>query len=306
MPNKHGKVTLKLKGLENTRLKLDKKSQRKVSKLYEDLAGDLSQQINDLKGKDNISSAMKRINLKGLLKETEQELNKLNIKMNNDIKKSISDVSEQVVNAIYKFNKNVGFDFGEKYSYIPKQVVKSIVNGDIYEGGWNLSSRIWGINNKVLSDIHLIVSKGIANNSTVYDIAKDIEKYVKPSAKLPWDWSKCYPGTNLKIDYNAQRLVRTLSQHAYQQSLLLSTKDNPWINKYKWISNGSRVCPLCRERNGKIYTYDNLPLDHPNGMCVIEPVLDKSLEEIGDEIADWYNSPEGTYPDIDKYSKNFN
>ena len=57
-------------------------------------------------------------------------------------------------------------------------------------------------------------------NCSYYEIAKDLESYVRPNARLPWnlrmaDGKKIY---KKQIDYNAQRLARTLVQHGYQQS----------------------------------------------------------------------------------------
>ena len=43
-------------------------------------------------------------------------------------------------------------------------------------------------------------------------------------------------------------------------------------------------------------------MDHPNGMCVMEPVISK---DINDQLADWFNSPDGTYPEIDEFAGNF-
>ena len=31
------------------------------------------------------------------------------------------------------------------------------------------------------------MAKGLAENKPIYDIAKDLEKYVRPSANLPWN-----------------------------------------------------------------------------------------------------------------------
>ena len=90
------------------------------------------------------------------------------------------------------------------------------------------------------------------------------------------------------MDYSAQRLARTAVTHAYQLSLERATKDNPFVEGYRWHSaGGGRVCPLCQQRNGKLYEKGSLPLDHPNGMCVVTAEISKSYEEIGRELGDW-------------------
>ena len=101
----------------------------------------------------------------------------------------------------------------------------------------------------------------------------------------------------MKIDYNAQRLARTMISHAYEESFVAVTKNNPFIEAYQWITSGSdRVCEICIDRESSdhyglgpgIYPKDALPLDHPNGMCTFDVVITMTDEEISDAIADWY------------------
>lgn len=54
--------------------------------------------------------------------------------------------------------------------------------------------------------------------------------------------------------------------------------------------------------DGVHYKKTELPMDHPNGMCTMEPVV---VDNIVDQLADWFNSPDGTYPEIDAFAKNF-
>jgi hypothetical protein len=93
-----------------------------------------------------------------------------------------------------------------------------------------------------------------------------------------------------------------LVQHGYQQSFIAATQKNPFITEYIWRSNGSRVCPLCMDRDGRVFQKSDLPMDHPNGMCTIEPVV---ADDMVDQLADWFNSPDGTYPEIDAFAGNF-
>ena len=119
---------------------------------------------------------------------------------------------------------------------VQMDVVNNIITGQIYEGGWNLSKAIWTDNEKTLKDIYQVVAKGMAENTSIYDIAKDLEAYVRPGSKLPWntvgkDGVKIFKKT---VDYNAQRLARTLVQHSYQQSFVATTIKNPFITEYVW------------------------------------------------------------------------
>ena len=117
-----------------------------------------------------------------------------------------------------------------------------------------------------------------------------------------WDWSKVYPGTAKKVDYSAQRLARTMVSHAYQQSFVKTTQKNPFVTKYKWVSSGgARMCEICAARDGVEYSKTDLPLDHPNGMCTFIAVIEDSMTDIADRIADWALG--GSDPELDTFAR---
>jgi hypothetical protein len=192
------------------------------------------------------------------------------------------------------------------------QLVQRLITGQVYKSGWSLSSSIWGDNDKTLKDIYTIMASGQAQSKTVYEIAKDLQQYVNPAKRKDWnplirmkntrtgefEWKRLYKS---KVDYSAQRLVRTLNQHCYQQSVVATTKNNPWVTGIRWVANGSRVCPLCEERDGTIYPKDDVPLDHPNGQCTMEPVIEE--DKMIDDLVAWYNGEEGDYPEIDEFAR---
>lgn len=188
------------------------------------------------------------------------------------------------------------------FSYVPTSVVNSLVTGQVYgkPGSWSLSSAIWSSNQKVQSTAYKIVAQGIAQQMPIADIAKSLAAYVDPSKKLLWQGPQGMKIYGKSVDYASQRLARTLVQHTYQQSFVALTKKNPFVIEYIWIANGSRVCPICSDRDGAHFTKENLPLDHPNGMCTMEPDIDPKMV---DKLADWVNSEDGTYPEIDEFAK---
>ncbi|MCL2710916.1 MAG: hypothetical protein FWE95_08550 [Planctomycetaceae bacterium] len=164
---------------------------------------------------------------------------------------------------------------GISMSSAPDAIVQRLVTGQIYKSGWSLSGSLWTDNQKTQKQIYEIVAGGRAKNQSIYEMTKELERWVNPDKRKPWNLvnaagRKIYPRA---VDYNAQRLARTLVQHSYQQSFVESVKDNPLIAGIRWIANGSRVCPLCESMHGTIYAKDELPLDHPQGMCVFEPVV---------------------------------
>jgi hypothetical protein len=280
---------------EKERVKLTNQQLAQVNKIYSDVADDFAKEIKKLEGRDNISSILRTQYLQNYQRELSNSISLANQNVEANLTEGVRAMAQAVVNENQTLLNGMGLNIAQAYSYVPDYAVRSIVSGQLYESNWSLSSAIWGTNQKQLNDIQTIVAKGMAENKSVYSIAKDLEKYVDPNAKKEWDWGKVYPGTNQKIDYNAQRLARTMTSHAYQYSLQRVTKNNPFIDAYKWNNAGGHVCELCQDRATRddyglgsgIFPKDNVPLDHPNGMCYLTLVQTKSLEEVGDALGDW-------------------
>ena len=109
-----------------------------------------------------------------------------------------------------------------------------------------------------------------------------------------------YPGTAKVVDYNAQRLARTMISHAYQQSIERSVQYSPFVTGIQWHASGSRPCPLCQDRDGVIYAKGDMPMDHPNGMCYWTAVT-QDMDTVADRLADWVNGEDD--PEVERYIK---
>lgn len=281
--------------------------QKEIAKLYEDWADEIGEKAKYYSHKSTASAPVSERYYRELQKQLRQTSQEVSNEIYKKIKSNIYTVADAVVSDNVKWLESFGFSskgLNAAFSYVPNEIVQNLINGKIYKSGWSLSSRIWGDNEQTLKDIYHVMAKGLAENKPIYEIAKDLESYVRPSAKLPWnlrmaDGKKIY---KKQVDYNAQRLARTLVQHGYQQSFIATTQKNPFITEYVWRSNGSRVCELCLARDGVHYKKTELPMDHPNGMCTMEPVV---VDDMVDKLSDWANSPDGTYPEIDKFAGNF-
>lgn len=277
---------LNLKPAEQIRVQLTLKQQKQIEQIYKGVAKDIDQRVKKI---PNVSSApLQKYYLENLKKQVLDELNKASSGLQDMIEGNMKSVAESVIDSTLDFAQKVGLSIEGLYSHVPDDVVKAVATGQLYDGDWTLSKAIWKDHMKTQYNVNTVVAKGIAENKSAYDIAKDLEKYVDPSAAKAWDWSKVYPGVGKKIDYNAQRLARTMVSHAYQQAFVRSTIKNPFVTKYRWdASNSARVCPICAERDGQLYDKNDLPLDHPNGMCTFEAVIPDSMEDIADRVADW-------------------
>lgn len=279
---------------------IQKNQANTIIKMYKEVSNKINIQISSLKGYKNVSSNVERIYLQTLQKQIDNEIDNIGKMLNYNINNNMLKVSSAVVKDNVQWLKKYKIDSIGALSNVPTKIVKNVRLGLIYEKPWNLSSAIWSSIDKNKMDIQKIVSMGIAQQKSAYEIAKDLEKYVNPLATKDWDWSKVYPGTSRKVDYNAQRLARTMVSHAYEQSVIETCRVNPFIEGILWqTSNSDRTCEICIARDGIIYKDMNeVPLDHPNGMCSFIPVtLDNN--EIVDRIADWANG--GNDKELDKF-----
>lgn len=302
------KNRLLMKDAEEARDAITKKQQREISKLYSDWAKEVGERAEYFKNKTTPSSVLAEQQLRILQNQLTETSRQVSNEVNNKIVNNMYLMADSVVKSNSKWLESLGFTNLDKvsaaFTNVPDQQVRRLITGQVYQSGWSLSKAIWSDNEKALKDIYGIVASGLAQNRPIYEIAKNLESYVNPNRKLNWnlvmeDGRRIYKKS---VDYNAQRLARTLVQHSYQSSFVAVTKDNPLITSYRWIANGSRVCPLCLEMDGRIFEKDDLPLDHPNGMCTMEPVIDDNYL---DRLANWVTNPEGSDLELDEFAKNF-
>lgn len=270
---------------------MTKAQENNVRRMYKDAANKVANKASFFNTfGEGSNDDVKKQYLDSLENQIKQDVNLINKAVESGVKDAMGKTSEAVVDAVNKFAAAGGIKIAGGYAYVPADVVNSIVTGQVYEEGWNLSKAIWGDSKKTMKDVHSIIAQGIAENKPTYDIAKDLEKYVSPGAKKDWKWSKVYPGTKKKVDYNAQRLVRTAIQHAYQQSFVRTTINNPFVHKYRWESAlaPGRTCAICEDRDGQLYDKEDLPFDHPSGLCTFTSEIPYSMDEIADMIGNWY------------------
>lgn len=324
-----------LKNTEQVRTTTTMQMQKDIKKMYEQLYKDVGKKISVM-GNNNIQKQ----NLLLLQRDIKNRIEQLNNDIKNNVIRNMTIVSNEVVSDKRTFLKQCGFkdeDIHNAFSYVPEQVVSNIINGNIYQDGWTLSGAIWGYNKNVQETLNKIISIGTAQGKSAYEIAKQLEQYVdtsaKKKAKTIQSWRKAtmndvvagrarYVGEEIKdsvyfgkIDYNALRLARTLISHAYQQSFETVNRNDPFVVGYRWLTSNfhGRVCEICRERAETdqfglgvgVFPKDQLPLDHPNGMCTFEAVIPDSMTDIAKKIGQWYQAPIGTYPDIDRYALDF-
>ncbi len=255
---------------------------------------------------DNLATKLSRVRDKTLtqrwLKDYKKELEKvrksLTAELESQITKSVGKAAlkgaqteqQLLLEAFSGTGLNVKPSFSKMFSAVQKNVIDDIVSGGLYTDHKTLSSRIWNTTQLFEGDIQSMITQGILEKKSALSLARDLEKFVKPEAQRGWEWGKVYPNLkHTKIDYNAQRLARTSINHAYQTATIQSAAKNPYIDKIKWLSANihGRTCDLCAERDGQLFPVDDVPLDHPNGLCTMISVPSRSLDQIADELNSW-------------------
>lgn len=152
------------------------------------------------------------------------------------------------------------------FAFVPNRLIKQTL--DTAWSGQSYSSRIW-INTNVLAakleqDITDYIILGKSRTQITHQIREDF--------KVSWN--------------KADRLFRTESAHVATEAAKESYR-RANITKVKWIhGNGHCDCPICVERDGKIYDLNNAPTlpAHPNCVCCFAPVVDLTIDEKDDII----------------------
>lgn len=313
---------------EEARVRQTQRTQKRLLSMYRSVYKEVQHALRTETGKQDLSKAQLML----LESDIKSYMSEINRNLENELKESMSDVCLNVVEDKRKLLKKYGFSadyIRDSYIYVPKTVVNNILSGTIYQEDWSLSKAIWGHTQDFNKKLTRIVAEGASTGKSAYEIAKDLEKYVNPdvskaSRKIKFQkYKKDAMGNVLldekgksmleekvhwynpgDVDYNAQRLARTMISHAYQQSFMHTNGDDPFVTKYIWISalQHGRTCSVCFDRDGQLFDKDKLPLDHPNGMCTFEAYIPGGVEGVRDRIEKWIDAPLGTYPEIDRYA----
>lgn len=293
--------------------KLTLQQQRELLKLYDDVIKELADKASSSKDK-----SLKQRWLIDYLKELEKARKELAKEISKSIRgfttkaaKIGTETEQQIIAKAFELaGIDIGDHFRSMFSQVQEKVVKNIISGNLYKDKRTLSSRIWNLSGEFEKDIQYILNQAILEKKSVIELARDLEKYVLEPAKRTTTWGKVYPNLKYrKVDYNAMRLARTSINHAYQTASIQSSSMNPFVEGILWRSalQHGRTCEVCMERHGKIYPVDDVPLDHPNGLCTMIPYIPKSLNEVADELRRWFDGEPNETLDLwyNKYGEYF-
>lgn len=289
--------------------KITLNQQKQILNLYDDAIKELSNSAARSRDK----SLQKRWQL-DYLKELERVRNTIDRELEKQIKDSTKKATQigtkpeqQVMKDIFeKAGIDTGDHFTSMFSQVQDNIINDIVGGKLYKDNKTLSDRIWNYGNGFENDIQYTVSRAILEKKSAIELAKDLETYVKDPAKRGSDWGKVYPNLRSKqVDYNAIRMARTTINHSYQTATIQSSNMNPFVEGIEWRSAliHGRTCEICMDRDGKIYSKIEVPLDHPNGLCSMIPYIPDDLEDIAGKLRDWLDGADNLK--LDEWYNNY-
>lgn len=231
-------------------------------------------------------------------------LQKQSLICNEEIPKKILNQYAKVMKDITN-NKDVIDKINKNVDVTSRNIVEQMIKGEVYKDGVGLDSRLWSATNASGRKIEDVIISCLARGISSAEASKIISQFAK-SGHHTWDKNKIREKLGNKyankygtggLDYEALRLMRTTNTHMAQLTVMNSDMVNPYNKfvKYHTGHAGSRTCSICRDRDGKIFPIHDAPLDHPNGLCWLSPVMSKdgktelSLADMVDDMNDYFD-----------------
>lgn len=306
---------LLLKKLQNSRKKLDKEMSKEIAKAYRDAFIDSYKDLEKMieTSYDNGGEAVEDLILAKV--EYVRQINNASVKVIDKYKdlqcKEYTDAYMAFFTSTLPYYEGSQFmkKVRDNINITNKRILQIMDDRKIYKDNFGLSDRIWGSAQYAGDKLHNAIMSCLAQGKGPADIAKAIQQFGteghkiwsrdKIKEKLGSAYANQYSGG---LDYCALRLARTTMTHLHQLQVIKSNEFNPYVGKVKYHSVHAvgRTCDLCIERDGQIFDRKECPLDHPNGMCWLEPVFCDSKgnimspEDIGKDIGKWIRGEKNT------------
>lgn len=234
------------------------------------------------------------------------ELLKVVMKYNSKVANDLADINKQMMQLL----------MGDGYKQIKDQVdklvdivnadtVEQVIRGKLYQDRKGLDKRLWSCTNTSGQRIEDAVASCMAEGMGATEMAENLKEFAmgghhtwsrnKIREKLGSGYARKYSGG---LDYESLRLARTTITHQAQVETINTKKVNPYMGGVQWHSNheAGRTCAKCNELDGRLFIIDkeDIPLDHPNGACWLEPVWmingkKATPEEIAKDMKAWAN-----------------
>ena len=275
----------------NKKLRLTKKLQEEIKRIYSKIylkgSKSVSNSINDKLVEKHIKTILELLTTD--IFDIQERIEDVMTEYLNEIAITANEPQVQMLfnlDKVYKLGLIVYFN--KIFDKVPAKAMKKVLAGALYIDKLSMKRRIKRALKKNAKDLKYITTIALKQGKNYDQILKDLQIYLRVGKQKPLEWINLYPKASTQIDYNIQRIAKTYASHVFQETQKESCRRNPFVAGIKWlVSNSHRVCPLCKTRDQAVYKIDELPTDHPNGMCTTIPVLEKELDLIGEELGRW-------------------
>ena len=289
--------------LNSKRRELTKYQQQQIIQVYkkayiEILNKSIEQSYGDNEALTKLTAAYSQ----QLYKELNEIMKKYNQQMGKDFIRMNTETMRQLMGKDFR---RITDQVNKLVDIANRDAVEQIIQGKVYEGGKGLDERLWNATSKSGEKIQDAVASCMAEGMGATEMAQNLKEFAmgghhtwsrnKIREKLGSAYARKYSGG---LDYESLRLARTTITHQAQVETINTKRVNPYMGGVQWHSNheAGRTCDACNERDGHIYIIDkeDIPLDHPNGACWLEPVWmingkKASPEEIAKDMKAWAN-----------------
>ncbi|KEH84588.1 hypothetical protein [Clostridium novyi] len=268
-------------------LKLNKKQERELLRIYQELAKQLSSEIASCR----TSSECKY--LRNLNEIVQIYVSKLDGKLNDVIEGIIKSSSEIASSTSLAYYESITDDiklrsmFNKSVIKTSSNTVKKLVQGSYYEDGKTLDHRIWNITKKNANDIDTLIKVNISKGANARELAKQVDKYVNPLKRT--EAKTFVSGMSKNVSYQAQRLARTSITHSFAETTIENAKNNPFNIGLKWnLSSSHPRHDICDDYAGKVFQPEDAPLQHCNCLCYFTEE-NIPIEDAIKELKTWSN-----------------
>lgn len=289
--------------LQDTNMQQQNKIMQVYIKAFEDCFGDYLKKLK--RGKTPSKQYFMKCKL-AYINQLYDEIQRQSLICNTQVPANILEQYSSVITDITDITKDVATIkiIKNAVKITSNKIVEQLVKGEIYKNGIGLDTRLWQSVNYAGNKIEDAIASCFARGIGSVESANIIKEFAKKGHHT-WDRKKIReklgPGYASKygaggIDYESLRLMRTTTTHMGQLAVINSDKVNPYSQGciYRTGHAGSRTCQMCKDRDGKFFKLDEVPLDHPNGLCHLEPWLSTdgkhpaSLVDIVNDMNNYY------------------
>ena len=289
--------------LNSKRRELTKKQQQQIIQVYkkayiEILNKSIEQSYGDNEALTKLTAAYSQ----QLYKALNEVMKKYNEQMGKDFIRMNTETMRQLMGKDFR---RITDQVNKLVDIANRDAVEQIIQGKVYEGGKGLDERLWNATSKSGEKIQDAVASCMAEGMGAAEMAENLKQFAmgghhtwsrnKIREKLGSGYARKYSGG---LDYESLRLARTTITHQAQVETINTKRVNPYMGGVQWHSNheAGRTCAKCNELDGRLFIIDkeDIPLDHPNGACWLEPVWmingkKATPEDIAKDMKAWAN-----------------